>query len=269
MKCENCKIEHSGSYGSGRFCSSKCARGFSTKTKRNEINEKVKNKLKGKIKKHKYCKSCGEEVYNRKKICDDCRPYFYYKKLFKKFNILDKNVKIANDKCLTLLKNEYFDNKLSLDQIKEKYKTQLNTIHFYFRRNGIQLRSNDDSITLAYENGRKSPSSNKIYTHGWHETWDGKKVYLRSSYEFNYAKELDDYNILYNVENKRIRYYDTIKQKYRISVPDFFLSDLNMIVEIKSAYTLNLQNMKDKFLQYNKLGYKTKLIVDSKELKIN
>lgn len=31
MICENCKINHDGSYGSGRFCSSKCARGFSTK----------------------------------------------------------------------------------------------------------------------------------------------------------------------------------------------------------------------------------------------
>lgn len=48
MKCENCNKEHDGSYGSGRFCSSKCARGFSTKAKRKEINEKVSKKLKGK-----------------------------------------------------------------------------------------------------------------------------------------------------------------------------------------------------------------------------
>jgi len=39
--CENCKQSHNGSYGSGRFCSTKCARGFSTKAKRKEINEKV------------------------------------------------------------------------------------------------------------------------------------------------------------------------------------------------------------------------------------
>lgn len=32
--CENCKSEHDGTYGSGRFCSTKCARGFSTKAKR-------------------------------------------------------------------------------------------------------------------------------------------------------------------------------------------------------------------------------------------
>jgi len=46
-ECENCKQTHEGFYGSGRFCSSKCARGFSTKNKRKEINEKVSKTLTG------------------------------------------------------------------------------------------------------------------------------------------------------------------------------------------------------------------------------
>lgn len=41
MKCEMCDKEHNGRYGSGRFCDAKCARGFSTKLKRKEINEIV------------------------------------------------------------------------------------------------------------------------------------------------------------------------------------------------------------------------------------
>lgn len=47
MICENCGIDHDGSYGSGRFCSSKCARGFSTKGRREEINKKVSESLSG------------------------------------------------------------------------------------------------------------------------------------------------------------------------------------------------------------------------------
>jgi len=47
MKCENCEEKHDGKYGSGRFCSSKCARSFSTQTKRKEINEKVSKALLG------------------------------------------------------------------------------------------------------------------------------------------------------------------------------------------------------------------------------
>lgn len=47
MKCEYCEQEHDGSYASGRFCNKKCSRGFCTKAKRKEINEKVSKSLKG------------------------------------------------------------------------------------------------------------------------------------------------------------------------------------------------------------------------------
>lgn len=46
MKCENCEKEHKGDYGSGRFCSQKCARGFATKKDREDINRKVSKTLK-------------------------------------------------------------------------------------------------------------------------------------------------------------------------------------------------------------------------------
>ena len=39
--CENCGVEHNGKYGSGRFCSTTCSRGFSTKAKRKEINARL------------------------------------------------------------------------------------------------------------------------------------------------------------------------------------------------------------------------------------
>lgn len=45
MKCENCEKKHEGTYGSGRFCTKECARGFSTKEKRIEINNAVSKKL--------------------------------------------------------------------------------------------------------------------------------------------------------------------------------------------------------------------------------
>lgn len=48
MICENCEKEYLIIYGSGRFCCEKCARSFSTKNKRLEINKAVSEKLKGK-----------------------------------------------------------------------------------------------------------------------------------------------------------------------------------------------------------------------------
>lgn len=73
MNCENCGIEHEGTYKTGRFCSEKCARGFSTKAKRKEINQKVSKKLKKNFSEIKTC-SCGKlfETSNpRKKYCSE------------------------------------------------------------------------------------------------------------------------------------------------------------------------------------------------------
>jgi len=47
MKCEMCEKEQEGFYGSGRFCSPKCARSFSTSKNRDEIHKKISNSLKG------------------------------------------------------------------------------------------------------------------------------------------------------------------------------------------------------------------------------
>lgn len=46
-KCEVCGKQHDGSYGSGRFCGRKCARSFSTRSKRADINKRVSQKLRG------------------------------------------------------------------------------------------------------------------------------------------------------------------------------------------------------------------------------
>lgn len=67
--CENCGSEILTNYGSNRFCSSKCARGFSTKNKRGEINEKVSKKLKKYDNIKLRCQNCKNEfiINHRKK----------------------------------------------------------------------------------------------------------------------------------------------------------------------------------------------------------
>lgn len=73
MNCENCNNEHDGKYGSGRFCGSDCARGFSTKAKRQEINEKVSSKLKRNLQWND-CLFCGKRITagkRRKKFCNN------------------------------------------------------------------------------------------------------------------------------------------------------------------------------------------------------
>jgi arsenate reductase-like glutaredoxin family protein len=64
--CENCGKENKENYGSGRFCSDKCARGFSTKNKRTDINKRVSKALT----KEPYrfiCLECHQEFRTKKK----------------------------------------------------------------------------------------------------------------------------------------------------------------------------------------------------------
>lgn len=74
MTCELCSKEHDGKYGSGRFCTSSCARSFATKTKRQEINNKLSiiNGIK------RICSDCGATFikhrnYGSRKYCIDCK----------------------------------------------------------------------------------------------------------------------------------------------------------------------------------------------------
>lgn len=81
MKCENCNCEHDGKYASGRFCCLKCARGSSTKAKRQEINARVSITLKGRKLTEEHKKNLERaNNFNRKekikKTCPNCNKDF-------------------------------------------------------------------------------------------------------------------------------------------------------------------------------------------------
>jgi competence CoiA-like predicted nuclease len=80
---------------------------------------------------------------------------------------------------------------------------------------------------------------------------------------------LDEQKINYEYETLRIKYYDTYLKVERTSIPDFYLPDSNTIVEIKSTYTLNVQNMKDRVKRYRELGYKFILMLNKKEVNVD
>lgn len=53
-----------------------------------------------------------------------------------------------------------------------------------------------------------------------------------------------------------------VKKRNRVAIPDFYLPETNEIIEIKSSWTFDKQNMKDKFIAYKKLGYAPKVILN-------
>ena len=106
------------------------------------------------------------------------------------------------------------------------------------------------------------------FNEGRHETWDNRMVYLRSSYELEYAQHLDQLKIQYDVEKIRIPYFDSKLNKYRYSVPDFYLPKSNTIVEVKSEFTYDKENMVNKIQKYIELGYNMILVLDHEEYDI-
>lgn len=283
MFCENCGKEHNGQYGSGRFCSKECAKSFSTK-----------NISKTKTVK---CSICGKDMEiplrsgKKENICYDC-----YKKYKKECNIFDINCencyfklnKLCTSKSAikyklnTLVKylnleisdynstlNSYLELKniiqnminsgLSSNEICESLFGNCKKGNTIFSILQINTRNLQDAVVNAFNRGKMNAKA------AYHITWNNKEVYLRSSYELDFAKELDENKIDYEVETLNIKYWDSQLLKYRKAIPDFYLPETNTIVEIKSSWTYDKQNMIDKKTAYLKAGYNFKLYLNHKE----
>lgn len=302
--CENCGLEHNGSYGSGRFCSEICARSYSTK------NENKK-------KKKAQCIICGKDIYINKRAssrtckCVSCKEKYHKSSDLRKCKLCGSSYYKYNGGCnnlfckthtltqiKSLIKSLYFDKRklgtpdietefnrvrdtliylyeekrLSLNEIGELYGLKYpNNLSKIFKYLGIPVRTRKEVTENAILTGRLSPQQNYKtfqFKSEYHTTWDNKIVYLRSSYESDYANELDRSKILYEVESLRIKYFDTKLNKYRCAIPDFYMPSENLIVEIKSSYTLDLQNMKDRIKSYKENGYSVKVICNHKEIDI-
>ena len=74
-KCEKCGIDVIKKFSSGRFCSKKCARSFSTKAKRKEINQKVSENFKQKKINRKI--NPDYQKINRLNISDIIYKYYF------------------------------------------------------------------------------------------------------------------------------------------------------------------------------------------------
>ena len=306
MICECCGKEHNGSYGSGRFCSKECARSFSTKNsqgqlkeakcidcgkiiyigKRSSINKcrceecKIKNlqikypKKEKKLKNNKvYCKICGAEL-GKCKNNYVCSHYRLIPTLIK-FGLDETKIgseDIVNEfyKIRDIIKNEYLINRITDNELilKYNYTSGISNFHKILKSLNIKTLNNSESLKFAIELGRTKPGGYNFFHEYIHKSWEGNEYHLRSSYEDIYANELDRNKIKYDYENLIIKYYDSQKNKIRIAIPDFYLIDSNTIVEIKSSFTLDKQNMIDKKKAYIEQGYNFKLICDFKEMAV-
>lgn len=302
--CERCGKVHDGTYGSGRFCSSFCAhaRKQTEKTKR-RISISVHNhplfkpsfdkKLEtyyvveaeeGKLrfrKKKKYFTGSKELDEKYPEIGNHQSPKWFLKFIpfgFDYSSLYTERVVDEFLKVRDLLYKEYIENELSPSDIYKKYNCGDYIKHsegllILFKYLNFPTRGLSEAGANAFRQGKLdnnlTTSTHSIGHERYHITWEEKVVYLRSNLEYDYAKYLDENKIPYGVEALRIPYFDTQKNHMRCAIPDFYLPDTNMIVEIKSNYTLDVQEMVDKSNEYKKLGYGFTLILDNKEVDIH
>ena len=273
----NCVIPYDKRYN--KFCCKNHAASYNNKHRDHSIYENISNLLKNKSiapnknkTKRNTCKICGA----LRGECKDsyvCSKYRLFNGLIKfGFDINTKGTeKIIDEfyRVRNIIEKFYLLNGSNNDKLIEtfNYYGGPSNFHKILKTLDIQTRNLSEGQIFSLESGNRidMPQVNS-YHDEYHKTWDNNIVYLRSSYETDYANILDDNKIHYEVESLKIKYFDTPLNKERIAIPDFYIKDKNLIVEIKSNFTLDIQNMKDKVISYKNNGYNFKLILEHKEV---
>ena len=278
-KCLNCGKE----IPEGRkFCSSSCSAKYNnvrrqrrpwTEEQRKNFSEKQVERLRPvslafqKSKKLE-CQCCGKEFNSRAlhRYCPDCKQYSNTLPVLLKLGVWKKGDAVEKGilQAKKLLGREYFENRESLLTLSKKYGICKDTVKSYVGT----VRTLSEANRNAVETGRHELYGNPQFKSGTHISWEGRKFHFRSSWEEEYMKQLDEQKVSYLYEPFSIRYYDTQRNEERVAIPDFFFPETNTIVELKSSFTYDEQNIRDKFQSYREKGYKAELLLDWQKIEI-
>lgn len=169
----------------------------------------------------------------------------------------ERNTKMIHEKMIPAITSEG-RSKGKIEQWKnEEFRDKMSAIMRNAMLNSEKNKEHMQSDKMAFSreqgwNGR----GHKSYYNG---------ILLRSNYELDVAKLLDQYEINWQYEALRISYID-VNGFQKIYISDFYLPEFNMIVEVKCQYRLlNDANIENKKNACVKLGYNYKFVTE-KEL---
>lgn len=134
------------------------------------------------------------------------------------------------------------------DEEKMKFSKKLSRILKRKFRNG-ELKLNDWGKSYRY----RSLQSGEIK--------------FRSKWEREVAKFLDKYDINWSYEAIVVPYYDREKNLFRNTIPDFYIPNLNLFIEVKGNGGFKSQNTQDKLKGIRGRGYKVALF-GKKQIKV-
>jgi hypothetical protein len=237
----------------------------------NKSNEKNKLKISSAGEIIRTCLICGSDS-DKCKRPDICKKYKIFPFLITCFGLNKDKIGTEDvyeeyEKIKNIIINKYWLDGKSIIDLCAEYKYAFGDGNFIKKLKSIdiKLRSIGDGIRLALKNNKIPINTNFKYKQGWHETWDGKQVFLRSSYEKKYAEQLDLNKITYEVETIRIMYWDSNTKIEKLSISDFYIPQTNTIIEIKCDYFYDKQNILDRIKAYKKHGYNYMLILEGVE----
>jgi len=89
-------------------------------------------------------------------------------------------------------------------------------------------------------------------------------LYYQGTFELDFLEYCENNNILKYINNYRKGVKYIINNKDKVYFPDFFIEDINLIIEIKSTYTYNADYEKNKLKEKSckDLGYNYMFIID-------
>lgn len=161
-------------------------------------------------------------------------------------------------KTRDLLYKEYFENKLSIIDLKNKFgfrslRTPTDMLKLFGFSN---LRNISEGVKLSFRLGKNSPineisSEEYKFKHGWIETQFGR-FYYRSSYELNLIEFLDKNNIEFTCNEYKINYVSSKDNLIHVGYPDFYLPDYNLIIETKCMKFFDKTDLEDRYQEIKK-----------------
>lgn len=260
--CKNCgkeiDIKHT-------FCNSSCS------AKYNNIHRVVHSrKLKEcrrSIDRQVCCKYCGTPVTGLKVVCSNCKPFVHSKRLVQMHKASGSTLNLTDFWRQTIeriaLQYESGESTLTLEK---QLGIPKETVWFNLKKLGVVRTLSEAGSNRFIKDRGTECLYNKKHCHGWHESWEGILGFYRSSYELDYAKSLDVQRIPYRIEYRDAftKYYDSQLNRFRVARPDFYLPETQEVVEVKSSFTYDEQNMKDRFKSYRERGYIPKLLLEGK-----
>lgn len=259
-----------------RFCSRQCANKYSS----SRLDQNKKKLIKCKV-----CHKTKEVNIHTSNnfICNDCRnlrkkEFYRYPEncILGRFERSQAFIRKSNNlknlgfnfegifeeeffKIRNLLYKVYYEDKRSFNEIEEMFNFHsINTPLSMLKLVGFEKRRGlKEAVINSYITGRStltSPDRNYKYAHGWIETKFGK-VYYRSNYELALINILVEKNLEFSLNQFSINYISSKDNLLHKAYPDFKIDRLNLIIETKSAFNYNEQDIIDRYKEIKKLGY--------------